>query len=400
MKSFYKLFYLLLIFFLSIGNLYFFKLSNIGVYDIPVTFFILFSSFALIFYIIEILQKGNLVINKINFNVLFFLSIIIVLNIQNSRITTILYFYFYFLVYILIFEFVKRMQINDFVRILKLVIVSYFIVIFISFIMYFFSKSLLDLILPFAYSYTKGSLRFFGLALEPSHAAFVVLTSYYVLNIFNKDIFHKKTNIFYHILVFLMIVLMKSGYGFLLYGMIFFHYLFIHKKYISMLILGAVIFIFNFLFNIFSSLRIYGLIDFIFLKKFDAIDPSGFIRIMPTINYFSNIDFLNINTYIGNGLGSSTAYFYKLYSYLTDATTFSAFFAEILYDLGIIGLLILLVFYYNNLCKKHRIISFIIIILLLFNSGINTQVYWWVIVLLFSIKIFIKKYDNIQLRIS
>jgi len=223
--------------------------------------------------------------------------------------------------------------------------------------------------------------------LEPSLAAFVITTTYLVYVLHCNNI-QKHIPLHFHLIVLYLIYSINSGFGYLLYLIVvsYLNLKWIKKHVLPSIVIGIAVIVLTSQYGV-EHYRLGGFVNYLISFDYTYLDNNAAIRVRPLTDYLYTFTNLNIHHWIGHGLGSSTSYFYSLYYYLTNAPTFSAFFAEMIYDLGIIGIILFFVFIYANAEKKHLLITCSIIALLCFNAGINTQVFWWVIILLFSLKI-------------
>jgi len=143
---------------------------------------------------------------------------------------------------------------------------------------------------------------------------------------------------------------------------------------------------------------------------FDAIkyaDASAWFRFGPFVEYFRDLEVAQLSNFLlGNGAGTSTAYFGEKYILHIDPEWFGAdgkpnmdlpFFPAFLYDYGVLATLVLLYFIWRLMKNIKGIILLIpLALFVFFNSNFNTSIFWFLIYSLLVINVLENKEFSIE----
>lgn len=309
------------------------------------------------------------------------------LNIRDIVLTSYVNVIFFLVIFYIFYLQISNLCVYEFINILKFVINLYFITILISaFAYYVVGSELFMLFYIFDSSSTKP--HFQGLATEPSHAAFVILASYLSLCTITK-MYKENVSFLIHFSVFVMVILIQSTFGYLLYFGVFTFLIYNKvKKFKNLCILFILAFAFTFQ-DIYLPyfVKLNGIFELITTLDFNSsrygrIRTMGFITLLfdyPSFNLFNQL--------FGHGTGTGAEYIYKLSNGLFNDGQFANF----LYDYGIVGLIIFYSLVFYNFERKFFLINVYFLALLLFNANISSQMYWWTLLMLFSIKLYSKR---------
>lgn len=337
--------------------------------------------------------KSNISLSKnlIYSNFLFILFLcMILLNASNIIFTSFINLIFFLIMFLVLFKYLENLTIDKYFKVLKYVINIYFYVTVIGVFFYYIVN--VDF-LTFTYAIQKNFTypHFQGLATEASHAAFIVLSSYLVYTILSRR-YHISMYSKVHYYVLFMVLFFQSTFGYILYvGIVIYIYSEIFSKYRSwfiLIILALLIVTNNLYIEYFVKLHgLYELITTLDYAKanYAAVRTMGFIMLIEeygTLELFYQI--------FGHGVGTSKEYII----YISNGLFTDGQFASFLYDYGILGSVLIFTFIFLNLSKRDLYISLFILILLIFNANISSQMYWWVLLMLFSLKIFRGNYTN------
>lgn len=358
--------------------------------------FLLFASLFSIYIFSQnsfISRKHSLMFSKpiaLNFYLLFIFIFFAMVNINNIILTSFINLIFFLIMFIILYKYLETLSVEAYLKIIKNVIYIYFYITFIGVFLYYILN--IDF-LSFTYTLqAKFSYpHFHGLSTEASHGAFIILSSYLVYVVLSKR-YQLYLSSKIHYIVFFMILSFQSTYGFILYtGIII--YIFSEKfqryKHIMILILIGLLIITNDLY-IEYFIKLHGLFDLITSLDYTKSNYAS-VRTMGLIILLNEYSSLDLTTQIfGHGCGSSTEYILRISNEIFSDGQFASF----LYDFGILGCVIIFTFIFINFSKQDLLISSYILVLLIFNANISTQMYWWVLIMLFSLKIFRIKFKN------
>ena len=130
-------------------------------------------------------------------------------------------------------------------------------------------------------------------------------------------------------------------------------------------------------------MKLQGLLELVQTMDFDA-SAYGKIRTMILIIVIQEYETYSLLTQLfGHGVGSGAAYV----TAVSEGEFADGQFGTFVYEFGIVGVLLLLFFFLLNISKRDFGISVVFLVLLIFNSNVAGQMYWWVLLALFSLRI-------------
>lgn len=334
---------------------------------------------------------------------IFYLLVYVIFSflINNSNASFLSFFYSIFFIcsYLLLTRLCVRFLDRDDLRnVIEFILLSYFIGILIGqiYVLFGFFDPTAGAyeghgLFGTAFSTESNSIRFYSLSTEPSYASIIVIFLYYLfLKISTGQNFDKK-KIIVSVIVFYMVVVFSSGYGFLLFGILL--WLQLHKlkpdyalaSFVVLLAAFSIIFFVDF--DVYGISRIkniitnFNLFDWTFIRD---VDYSASFRVLPFYYYVKSIDFTSIHFYFGYGAGASETFLSKdLFPHATEIVSFQGgFLPGFLIDYGIAGFSIFLLSFF----KETRVLFSFGLIVMLFtmtNANLNTQLFWVVFTFLY-----------------
>ncbi|NOQ32164.1 MAG: hypothetical protein GQ570_13700 [Helicobacteraceae bacterium] len=123
------------------------------------------------------------------------------------------------------------------------------------------------------------------------------------------------------------------------------------------------------------------------------VDHSAAMRIVPIMILAKMVDFTTMDGWFGHGID----YVSSILSYLVPGVSegFSGGgLLAFLIDYGFISFLLFIIFSFSNSFRKGDYLSIVFWFMLVFLFGINSQIVWLTIILLFTNKYFWKKYKE------
>jgi hypothetical protein len=284
-----------------------------------------------------------------------------------------------------------------FVRLLKIVIIIYFVNVVVA-------QALILVSAPddFLAIFTRHTdplrddvgLRYYGFANEPSYAAFVILGAFVAL-LKTRDGLVKNDLITYGGMVAYQVIAFRSVYGYVLVSALLLRYAY-HRLskptfWIACVLAIAALTVFS---DELGKGRFGHLVQTVLTQKLDSIeslddvDSSLFMRGAPVVYYFETADLGDRDTYLGHGpMTHEEAYTTLFSAWLEDEGVFQpGFLPGFFYDFGIIGALLVLITL-GGLISDHLVsIENLFFGMVLFNANFNTLLFWFVIVVFAAAK--------------
>lgn len=314
------------------------------------------------------------------------------------RISTVLYSVLFGLLFITY----KQLLINsdfsiyNYLSLIKFIIFSYFIVLLIQQFcvitgLPIFNISNYD-------SSTPWKLN--SLAAEPSHTGRIVPLLMFTY-IITKELIQKRkyslsTDLYndkYLFFAFLWVVFTSgSATAYLFFILILLKFLsFRNAIYLSVIIILAIVIIntfgitsyqrpFDFMMAV-LTLDLYTMMD---------VDHSASMRIAPSIVVFDNINITNINGFFGHGIDSTSNIISQYIHGIQENATGGGMF-QIWYEYGFIVFILFVLYSFISIYDKNNKINILFWVLLVFIAGINSQMVWLCIVLLYTNNYFRKR---------
>lgn len=412
-----KIFKFLLPFFIS-----FLAFTNVFLIEIGGFQISLYLAFGFFFVLLTFFLTFKVPLFKSTSLLLILLYILLssLMNLDKVKWTSVIYSFLLVIYFLYLFFYSKKYLLErNFVHALKLVIIVFFIVLLISQLIVFFDMQTLKG--PKGFFQSSGQLgilynnitnqyRYNSLSSEPSYAAIIVFASFAVLE---RHIDNNRKLIFYGVIVLYMLLSFKSSIGFLIFGIWVLSQLTFSKK--LFLIVGVISLIFFLLF-FFTDIGGRGIdrirkVVFLFLKfdgnfihNLNIIDSSAYARIGPFLIYLQQIELLNYHTYFGHGAATSDYFFSRLFypeSWNTNLVFKAPFLPGFLYDYGFFGVFLVIWFLWG-LVKDMNLFFKVILLIIMLNSNFNTQLFWYIIVIISISKYYltnIHNSDNLSINI-
>lgn len=123
------------------------------------------------------------------------------------------------------------------------------------------------------------------------------------------------------------------------------------------------------------------------IRSIISADHSASIRIVPFFIIFTKLDVFSINGIFGHGIDSVSSFLYRFIPGVKNNITGGGF-LQIWYEYGFLTFLYLLIFSFKAANCRSSVLNFIFWVLLVFSYGINNQITWLCITLLFTINYF------------
>jgi len=356
---------------------------------------------------------------KVNGVFLIFTIVLIVtsvINFQSLKLTTLLYSLFLATVFLFSQRKIEFCTPEFLANIYRNIIVLFFLLLIAGLFLHFlfgvndFQLAKVDV--------SRGLPRSFGPTTEPSYAALTLTIAMWVV-CSSKNF--SPINIRVMLIIYISsILLIGSGIGFLTCILLLIYVftssnvkVFRLEKMIILLISLGVLPFFSFdVDRLKPILEVLG--DFIthgsLWALFDAIkyaDASAWFRFGPFVEYFRDLELAQLSDFLlGNGAGTSTAYFGQKYILHIDPEWFGAdgkpymdlpFFPAFLYDYGVIASFTLLYFLWSLMKSiKGFVLLIPLALFIFFNSNFNTSMFWFFIYSLLVINVIQKKESLIE----
>lgn len=352
-----------------------------------------------VIFITPIFLLKILKIEKID--ILFFLMFLIMLlvpyivNTETYRISTVLYsglFGFLFITYKQLLN-NSDFTIDTYLKLIKFIIYAYFIVLLIQQFCVLTGLPIFNIS-----NYEQANpWKLNSLSAEPSHTGRIVpllMFSYIVIKEFIENRKYSLsldfTNDKYLWFAFSWIIFTSgSATAYLFFILIFFKFLSLKNSIYLCILILLLIGVINF-FEINSyqrTLDFFMAVLTLDINKMMAVDHSASIRIAPLVVVFNNITATNINGLFGNGIDTTSnlisKYIYGIPDDLVGGGTF-----QLWYEYGFIVFILFIIYTFFSIYDKNNNTNILFWFLLVFIAGINSQMVWLCMVLLYTNKYF------------
>ena len=355
--------------------------------------FIAFTTFFILFNFKRILLTHIYSKPFIIFIISFVFSIL--LNLNHFRFQSLLFSFVLFTMYSVYLNLLysNNLKINTYISIIKLLIFSFFFTLLIQQFLFYIDSE---------FTFNKlGSegWKLNSLSLEPSLSG-IIINILFLSYIKMKELLTDqnlslikiiKEDPLIYIIYSYVVFTSGSSFGILFYILIIAHFLNKNFLIFSFTTLSSIIFIL-YKYNYTPLIRILDILPAIKTGNIETIfqvESSAGIRIIPVIIYFTNLNFLDIHTFFGNG----SAYSAKQLSILLNSSEdlfYGWTFPSFLIDHGIIAFTSLYLLIYKYALKGLFTIEFILFFITLLNTSINTQ-FFWIGVIFFTTNQYFKK---------
>lgn len=352
-----------------------------------------------VIFITPIFLLKILKIEKID--ILFFLMFLIMLlvpyivNTETYRISTVLYsglFGFLFITYKQLLN-NSDFTIDTYLKLIKFIIYAYFIVLLIQQFCVLTGLPIFNIS-----NYEQANpWKLNSLSAEPSHTGRIVpllMFSYIVIKEFIENRKYSLsldfTNDKYLWFAFSWIIFTSgSATAYLFFILIFLKFLSLKNSiYLCILILLLIGLINFFEINSYQrTLDFFMAVLTLDINKMMAVDHSASIRIAPLVVVFNNITVTDINGLFGNGIDTTSnlisKYIYGIPDDLVGGGTF-----QLWYEYGFIVFILFIIYTFFSIYDKNNNTNILFWFLLVFIAGINSQMVWLCMVLLYTNKYF------------
>ena len=247
----------------------------------------------------------------------------------------------------------------------------------------------------------KDGIRYFSLSSEPSYAAYIVITIYYVHLKLGpvKRSFFQGENMLHFIMLLYMVYMFKSAYGMVLTGFLMLDQIGFSSTllWMALVVLATLTFIIVNDYDIRALNRVIAVIqklEWNNLHTLFSIDFTAYYRVAPVLRYLELADWTSIHFLVGNGAGASRLFVVpEIYGGYIGGEFLGGFMPSFFYDYGILGGAMVLIFVFRQLPSLFSFPTAALGLMLL-NANFNTQLFWF-LVLSFHLLKFYQKNDAI-----
>lgn len=231
-----------------------------------------------------------------------------------------------------------------------------------------------------------------SLSTEPSYAATIISICFLSLLKLNRS---QRTHGFTFRKVILegviwlmylyQIVFYRSVIGMILFGIILLSLINFKKiqSWILIILILSFLVIVNVDYPALSRLvKIFQKIDLHNISNLWQIDHSGSIRILPLYHYIVNFDFDNYHSYLGFGLDYTQNFIRTKIPGIPVGVAFGGLIPSLLFDFGIISFILLWIMILKISISKFLSMETVILIFVMLNATLNTQLFWFVLIVL------------------
>ena len=348
--------------------------------------------------------------DKLDLLLLLFLIAIAVLpsllHPETMRWSTVLYSIMFGLTFIAYKQLLcqKHFSVLNYFKILKLLIYAYFIVLLVQ---QFCVLTGLPVFNLSNYDATEP-WKLNALSAEPSHSGRIVAILMYSYILINEKLLNRSYNLkkdirkdkWVWIAFIWTMITMGSGTA-ILFIIIFLLKFLRFKKLIPIIIITTIIFI-----PIISSIQNKSfqrtkkvILATLTLNESTILkaDHSAAMRIIPSIVASKKVGFNSLNDWVGNGVDFTASFMSDEVPGLPEGTSGGGMF-QIWLEYGFISFALFVIFSLSNTYRKRDYLSFLFWFLLVFAYGVNNQIVWLCIVLLYTNKYFYKKNQILIMR--
>ncbi|RMG77937.1 MAG: hypothetical protein D6714_19000 [Bacteroidetes bacterium] len=327
----------------------------------------------------------------------------------EARITSVIYTFLFSFEYIIMYHLMMSVKQETIIKALQFIIYSYMVNILLGFAFSLVHQNPLDGIVNISYSANGEGARPNGFSTEPSYAAFIVSISYMGYNHLRG---HRVDRPFWQLTAayLVCILFMKSAYGFIFVavnGMDWFFIIFKKLRFnikIIFLVFGigmaavipmalqdseqeAIVR----LRNVATVMNDNSVDIKKKLSKLQEVDGSAYARIGPTYLLFNARDEIQIDMTLGAGAGAAGNFFKKFMAGVMvddDADKLDmGIVPAFVFDYGYVGTVLLILFVLAS-AYNLPLPFWACFFLVLPNCNINTQLFWYGLVLYSYISVF------------
>ncbi len=369
-------------------------------------------------FIIFFIRKGHF---NLQISLLLLIGYIVLANTiihPGSRITSVIYSVVLSFEYVIMYQLLLRVKKEIVLKAFTIIMFAYLINIFLGFVISSAHLNIGQGIINVFYSEGDGSARPMGFSSEPSYAAFILSITFLAFNHLRG---HKVDKIMWQMLIayLLSTLLMKSAYGFIFVAVNMLDWFLFYFKRMSfnlriVFLMAGITFLFLMPFALQNSksesiLRLQNVSSIMNdsslepkkkLAKLQEEDGSAYARIGPTWLLIEAGGDIEIDWILGAGAGEAGLFFKEFMAgVLVDGDEVEkldmGLIPAFVFDYGFVGTALLILFFISctyNLSLPYWICLFLI----LPNCNINTQLFWYGM-LVFA---YISAYKQMKLAIS
>lgn len=334
----------------------------------------------------------------------FFLSIVFspALNHPDTlRWSTIIYTTMFGITFIAYEHLLKRnlFSVDQYLKLLKNLLLAYFAVLLIQ---QFCVLTGLPVFMAGNYR-PEEPWKLSSLAAEPSHAALSITILMYSFITIKELVLNRKYKIFsdwkndkWIWVSFLWYMLTSHSASALLLLLIFFSQFMTFRNFLYLVILGTIsVFALSFLeLPVFErASKFFTALLTLDPKQIIAADHSGSYRFVPALLIFQKADLTSIDGWFGHGIDYVGSFLYlvmpgTIKGYATGGIMI------LWLEYGFLSFILLIIFSFLAIYRPKKIMPVVLWFIFLFlGNGINTQIFWIGIILLFTNKYFYKHCD-------
>ncbi len=335
---------------------------------------------------------------------LFMLSIVfspLLFHSENIRWSTIIYSIAFVLTFLAYERLLHRYKFTaqDYLSLLKYLIYAYFIVLLIQQFCVLTGLPILNV----RFYDIANPWKLNSLAGEPSHSARIVGVLMYSYMVMKEIIENKKYDFKESIkkdkwiwLSFLWIMLtMGSGTAILFLGVVLLKFIRFRTLIPLFILLSLTAILINTM-GSHSYDRVLNVIMATATFDTDAIikaDHSASSRIVPMMVISQMVDFISINGWFGHGIDSTNVIIHAIYPGFPEGATGGGMF-QLWWEYGFLTFILFVWFSIKMTFRKKDMLTLVFWFFLVFMYGVNSQIVWLTIMLLYTNIFFIKNKTN------
>jgi hypothetical protein len=148
--------------------------------------------------------------------------------------------------------------------------------------------------------------------------------------------------------------------------------------------------------------RVFQLLMAVLTLDIDVIiatDHSASVRIIPTVILSQMVDITTINGWFGHGIDYVSTFLYLKFPGIPENYTGGGLF-QLWAEYGFLSFLLFVIFSFFNVYKKGEYLTILFWFMLVAMSGVNSQIVWLTIILLFTNKYFSKTTANKAIHVN
>lgn len=308
------------------------------------------------------------------------------------RLSTLLYSLMFIFTFILYSRLIKELtpSLVHFEKMFKLCITLFFVVLIIQQVSFLAGIPI--------FNYRVGNLstiKFNSLASEPSYLGRIVtlfMLSYITIReisygqkyLFTKRFFSDK-----RIWIMYLYIMIFSGSSTSLVILFIFMFNLFSKRQLLTAGISVVVILVLFTYLDFIPLgRILKIATAFFTLNVDTVmeaDASGGLRLAPTMLYLEKIDLATVNAWIGYGIDSTSIFLQENFAaFPKDSRGMIGFFPAYMRDYGLIPMFMLFAYMYRYIVALPKLYNSLIIFIVLLDAPFNTQMFWLMMLLMYT----------------